>query len=159
MILWRRQLYFCWWSCGGGYETSLLWMLLEGFRVFSNFISVLSFVEMSCDIMWHDIIWHNIWYDIYKIMLDAFGMFSLVFQFYVCLIIWWNVLFCDMTWRVSILFVSMCIVCFDFSFWHALVLRCGAMIFVECVSCFQLRYHTSLDKRCMMIVDENDSRL
>jgi hypothetical protein len=66
------------------------------FRLFSNFISDLSFVEMSCDIMWHDIIWHNIWYDIYKIMLDAFGMFSLVFQFYVCLIVWWNVLFCDM---------------------------------------------------------------
>ena len=88
MMLRVLRLYFWWWSCGGGYEMSLFWMLLECFRLFSNFISVLSFVEMSCDIMWHDIIWHNIWYDIYEIMLDAFGMFSLVFQFHVCLIIW-----------------------------------------------------------------------
>ncbi len=66
---------------------SLWWMLLEGFRLFSNFISVLSFVEMSCDIMRHDIIRYKIWHDIFEIMLDAFGMYSLVFQFYICLII------------------------------------------------------------------------
>ena len=46
-----------------------------------------------------------------------------------------------------------------FWFWHLLLQRWGAMFFVKYVSCFQSRCYTSLHMLCMMIVDENDSRL
>ena len=46
-----------------------------------------------------------------------------------------------------------------FCFWLLLLQRWGAIFFVKYVSCFQSRCFSSLDMLCMMIVDENDSRL
>jgi hypothetical protein len=116
MMLRVLRFFFCWWSCGGGYEMRFLWMSLESFRVFFASILFCSMIEsvaneICCYVMW-----------------------------------------CDVTWITVLTFLL-------FWFWHLLSQRLGAMLFVKYVLCFQLRCYTSLDVLCMMIVDENDSRL